>query len=233
MCSGNTPSTWWSWTSRGAVPARAHDGVVDLVSSCRPGRGRPTTRGSAARGRRRRRDRRGAVPGANVSRVQSGTKSATPPGRVCANAVPMQARRSSSVARYVIASWTKTASNVRPSRSVRMSPRTCSHSGLSSRLRLSICGERSDERAREAPLRWEALLPPPEPSSSSVYASGTPSRISVPYRSASSRSPPARSGGGTRGRDRRRGASRIIPHAEDDDGGVPCPSSRRAGCGRR
>ena len=67
-----------------------------------------------------------------------------------------------------------------------MSPRTCSQPGLRVRLRLSIWGERSESVHVNRSLRWEALLPPPEPSSRSVCASGSSSRIASRYRAASS-----------------------------------------------
>ena len=58
-----------------------------------------------------------------------------------------------------------------PSRSVRMSPWMCSHSGLSVRLSSSISGERSVSVHVKRRFRCDALFPPPEPSSSSVLAS--------------------------------------------------------------
>jgi hypothetical protein len=62
----------------------------------------------------------------------------------------------------------KTASNCRSSRTVRMSPRMCSHSGLGARLTSSIWDEESTSVMENLCFRWEALLPPPLPSSSSV-----------------------------------------------------------------
>ena len=60
VCSGKSPTTWWSWTTPRRLPRLVeHDRVVDLEASCRPDRGRSSTRGTAARGRRRRRGRRG------------------------------------------------------------------------------------------------------------------------------------------------------------------------------
>ena len=103
---------------------------------------------------------------AKLSRVSSGQNSATPPGLVWTNAVTIAWRRSSSLVRYATASWTKTASNWRSSRTVRMSPCTCSHSGFSARLTASICGDRSTSVSLKCALRCEALLPPPLPSSS-------------------------------------------------------------------
>ena len=66
---------------------------------------------------------------------------------------------------YITASWTKTASNVRPSRTVRMSPATCSHSGLSLWLTFRILPEGSTRVMAKACFMCEALLPPPLPSS--------------------------------------------------------------------
>src|SRR3954447_12555974 len=80
-----------------------------------------------------------------------------------------------------MASWMKTTSYVRPSRSVRISPTTCSHSGLRVRLISSISGDRSVSVTRaKSPLRCKALLPPPQPSSSMVgAASGRPTPSST------------------------------------------------------
>ena len=73
---------------------------------------------------------------------------------------------------WQMASCTFTASNVLPRRSVRMSPRMCSQSGLSLRLTFSICGDMSTSVISKRALRWKALLPPPEPSSSTVRGGG-------------------------------------------------------------
>src|SRR5438034_1261888 len=62
----------------------------------------------------------------------------------------------------------RTASNVRPSRRVRMSPTRCSVSGLMVRLSSSISGARSVRVRRRFRRRCEAVFPPPDPSSSSV-----------------------------------------------------------------
>ena len=48
----------------------------------------------------------------------------------------------------------------------RMSPGACSHSGLSARLTASMPGARSTRVSRYHAFRWLALLPPPQPSSS-------------------------------------------------------------------
>jgi hypothetical protein len=69
-----------------------------------------------------------------------------------------------------MASWANTASNSRPSRSVRMSPSTCSQSGFSSRLIWSIAGDTSVSVMVKSRLRCEALLPPPLPSSSTLFS---------------------------------------------------------------
>jgi hypothetical protein len=51
-----------------------------------------------------------------------------------------------------------------------MSPSECSHSGLSFLLSASISGEMSVSVHVNLCFRCEALLPPPEPSSSNVRA---------------------------------------------------------------
>ena len=86
------------------------------------------------------------------------------------DAVSIAAPKSRSVVRYATASWTKTTSNVRPSLSVRMSPLMCSHSGLIVLLSSSISSERSVSVQSNLCFRYEALFPPPAPSSSSVWA---------------------------------------------------------------
>jgi hypothetical protein len=87
----------------------------------------------------------------NASAVASGATSATPPGSRCAATVANAARSSFSLLMYITASWMKTASKARPSLTVRMSPGTCSHSGLSTAdLAHPVC--RLDEGQRERPL---------------------------------------------------------------------------------
>ena len=49
-----------------------------------------------------------------------------------------------------------------------MSPSTCSQSGFSLRLTASIPGERSTSVIWKARFRYDALFPPPLPSSSTV-----------------------------------------------------------------
>lgn len=60
-----------------------------------------------------------------------------------------------------------------------MSPSTWSHSGLMVRLSSSICPDRSVSVMSKWRFRWEALFPPPLPSSRTV-------RIGRPAASASS-----------------------------------------------
>ena len=55
-----------------------------------------------------------------------------------------------------------------------MSPTMCSHSGFSVRDSLSIGSETSVSVQANRRLRWLALFPPPEPSSSSVRSSPSP-----------------------------------------------------------
>jgi hypothetical protein len=116
-----------------------------------------------------------------LSRTQSGAKIAAPPGRVCTNAVSAAARSSASLVRYITASCTSTASNVRPSRSVRMSPRACSQSGFSARLSACIGSEMSVSVQRRRRLRKNALLPAPAPSSSSVWPRGAMARSNAAW----------------------------------------------------
>ena len=88
---------------------------------------------------------------------------------------------------YPTASWTNTASKTRPRRIVRMSPGTCSHSGLISRLSASIGSELSVSVHRKRFLRYSALCPAPEPSSSNVSGAGVAAPASASaYTSASS-----------------------------------------------
>ena len=137
-----------------------------------------------------------------------GYEEATPPGRVWENAVPMQARRSSSDARYITASCTKTTSNVRPSLSVRMSPSTCSQPGLSVRLSESICGETSESVQVNARAGATRCCPHP----SRARGASRPREARRGSRRGSERPRPrsrrAPSGGGTSWRGRRRGARR-------------------------
>src|SRR4029077_6218438 len=53
-----------------------------------------------------------------------------------------------------------------------MSPSRCSHSGFNARLTASMRGERSTRVIAKLAFRWDALLPPPEPSSSTVRGGG-------------------------------------------------------------
>src|SRR6202521_5867651 len=73
---------------------------------------------------------------------------------------------------WQMASCTNTASKVRPKRNVRMSPSRCSHSGLSALLTESMPDERSTSVIAKRALRWEALFPPPDPSSNTRRGAG-------------------------------------------------------------
>ena len=66
-----------------------------------------------------------------------------------------------------------------PRRSVRMSPDRCSHSGFSRWLTASIPGDRSTSVARTCCLRCHAVLPPPDPNSSSVPGFDAPASTSA------------------------------------------------------
>ena len=68
------------------------------------------------------------------------------------------------------ASCTMTTSKVRPSRSVRMSPATCSQSEFSSRLNASMSSDRSVSVQRKRRFRKNALWPAPAPSSSKRFS---------------------------------------------------------------
>src|SRR5260221_4147878 len=65
-----------------------------------------------------------------------------------------------------MASWTRTASKVRPSRIVRMSPRRCRHSGLSRPETASMSSEMSTSVRLNSSFRYMATWPPPLPRSS-------------------------------------------------------------------
>lgn len=66
---------------------------------------------------------------------------------------------------YMIASCTSTASNKRPRRSVRISPKTCSQSGFRLWLSASIGLDKSESVHATWRFRYSALFPAPAPSS--------------------------------------------------------------------
>ena len=69
---------------------------------------------------------------------------------------------------YSIASCTNTASNSRPEPQVRMSPVQVLALGVELRETASISSEMSTRVIANRAFRWNALLPPPLPSSSTV-----------------------------------------------------------------
>ena len=85
------------------------------------------------------------------------------------------------VVMYITASWTRTTSNVRPRRSVRMSPRTCSHSGL------RPSGERQHllrdvrQRAIEASLQVTRVVAAPGPELEQRPQLAVPGRFGEPH----------------------------------------------------
>ncbi len=128
------------------------------ASRCRAGRGPTPMRGSGRRGRRRRRSRRGRLPAETSRRCRRGRTGRRRPGgsgRTRSRSPAAGRPRSSCSPRRRARRPRRTS---RPRRTVRMSPRRCSHSGLSRRETVEHRVGEVDERHREARLEVQRVV---------------------------------------------------------------------------